>query len=236
MRQLLFSFALCGILAPVCVVPAHGSSPPTEGSAAPVICFSNPHSGWVAEAHGVLHTVNGGKKWPVSLSVRFRNTQITWTPSIGCSGATAWVLWAGNAQTMNQRPYVIYHTRNDGKTWKAVFTEGYFSDLYPRNARNVQRTIGASPGPFTVVNPSSVYFIGLSPVMSPGKQVQITGTTNGTRWHTSFIPCLSDLWPLSMTFADPSHGWVAGTCSDYKRAIVATVNGGRTWTVQTQNA
>lgn len=217
------------------VVNAHGSLQ-VRSPTAPALCFSSARNGWAADGTRVLHTTDAGKTWTTSLSLHFRNHQITWTPSLGCSGTAAWALWSGSGQAMNQKPYVIYHTANSGKVWKAVFTEGYFSDLYPADARKVTRTVGAMPGPFTVVNQSTVYFIGISPPMPANKQVWITGTTSGgAYWQTHFLPCLTAMQPVAVTFADSSHGWVAGTCLNGQHAIVATMDGGRHWSVQTRN-
>ena len=99
---------------------------------------------------------------------------------------------------------------NNGSRWTAVAEEGYFGSVYPD--ASAQRGLGAYPGPFTVVNSTTAYFLGLDPAVGPHGSVEFNGTMDGGAAVQRSISCIAAMQRLSLHFLSPSTGWVVGNC------------------------
>lgn len=78
----------------------------------------------------------------------------------------------------------------------------------------------------------TAYIAGLSYSSSPASIV-IAVTRDGGRTvrRLGAVPGLAAEAPLAGAFVDATHGWIAGT-TGHGDIILATTNGGRTWTRQ----
>jgi hypothetical protein len=175
----------------------------------------------------VWMTTNGGRKWTISFTGVFLRPS-GFQDTIGCSGSTVWVLFVGPGAAMNQKPYVLYRSTDGGLHWAARMEEGYFGSVYPH--AHARKDLGGYPGPFTVVNPTSAYFLGFTYPIGMHGQVMLSGTTtDGRSWYQHPVPCIWALRPVTFAFTAPGYGWVAGTCNG-REAAEMTTNGGHTWT------
>jgi photosystem II stability/assembly factor-like uncharacterized protein len=206
----------------------------TQSTAGPVnsICFGGVTDGWAARGATVLRTRDGGHTWHTIFAPRiYHGAQ--WLATIHCDGtAVAWVLLSpGDDSAASQQPYVLYRTLDRGHHWRAVAEERYFEGAYP--AARATEELGAYIGPFSVVDRRTAYVLGLCPVCSVQGTVQLAGTPDGGRtWRPAVrVPALTSHGPYAIAFVDATHGWVSGPIRGHG-AILATADGGRTWTRQ----
>ena len=206
----------------------------TQPSAGPVdsICFGGVTEVWAARGATVLRTRDGGHTWHTIFAPRiYHGAQ--WLATVHCVGtAVAWVLLSpGDDGAASQQPYVLYRTLDGGHHWRAVAEERYFAGAYP--AARATEELGAYSGPFSVVDRRTAYVLGLCPVCSMQGTVHLAGTPDGGRtWRPAVrVPGLTSHGPYAIAFVDASHGWVAGPIGGHG-AILATSNGGGTWTRQ----
>jgi len=171
--------------------------------------------------------IDSGTSWHVSFRGTFQQAA-QFQATVGCASQTAWVLFNGPGQAMNQRPYVLYVTRDGGTHWQAVMEEGYFGSLYP-NA-HAHRNLGSFTGPFDIVSPRAAVFLGTTVPIGIHGVVEFSRTINaGRTWQQRKLPCLYALGELDLHFTSAQRGWVVGDCNG-RAAILTTRDGGRTWT------
>jgi len=215
-----------------------------QPAAGPVesVCFDHNGAGWAAHGATVRRTRDGGRTWrtvvtfPLHDSCGPVNSTLGWFATIQCAGATtAWVLLSGGVGASSQQPYILYRTGDSGRRWRPVLDEGYFEGAsYPSyySTSYVASGLGNYTGPLSAPDHLTAYIVGLSYSSSPASIV-IAATRDGGRTvrRLCAVPGLAAEAPLAVTFVDATHGWVAGT-TGRGDIILATTNGGRTWTRQ----
>ena len=193
------------------------------------LCFADPTAGWAAEGTRVWRTGNGGRTWRPAGTFSLRDPD-GWTATTYCAGpAAVWVRFWGDGVAMEHVPYIVYHSLDGGKHWKADLEDAYTSNAYPP----ARAGLGYS-GPLAVVNPATAFIVSVCPVCElPGSKgfgmVWIDGTHDGGgTWQRSTVTWLT-MGPIAITSVNPTRGWMSGELNG-RRELAATADGGRTWT------
>jgi len=196
-------------------------------------CASNTQHMWAAYQAAVLRSDDGGDSFSNVFSPMI-DTKRIWYATIGCAGSdVAWVQFAG-AATGEQREYVVYRTSDAGAHWQPVLANKRTSDAYPHLEGSPPDGPGPWPGPFSVVDANSAFFLGACPQCGSRGAVSLTGTNDGGKtWQSvSTVPDVTLAGPVAMSFPDSQHGWVVGTSAGNTPVIAASADGGITWTKQ----
>jgi len=197
-------------------------------------CFDSGSDGWAAAGGAVRRTSDGGRTWRTvaTLPIGAPHNAV-WYATIRCTGrATAWVLISGGIGVSNQQPYILFRTGDGGRHWRGLLLEGYFGQAaYTSVQVHAIDGPGGYIGPLSVVGPATAYVVGLCLPCPSDNTFSVIGTRDsGRTWSPRILiptTTLSYFGPVTMTFVDASHGWIAG---GYNRdAILATTDGGRTW-------
>jgi photosystem II stability/assembly factor-like uncharacterized protein len=196
-------------------------------------CASNTQHVWAAYQAAVLRSDDAGDSFSNVFSPQI-DTKGVWYATVECSGAdVAWVQFAG-AATGEQRAYVVYRTSDAGQHWQPVLANKRASDAYPHLEGSPADGPGPWPGPFSVVDANSAFFLGACPQCGSRGAVSVTGTNDGGKtWQSiSTVPDVTLAGPVAMSFPDSQHGWVVGTSVSGAPVIAASADGGITWTKQ----
>jgi len=196
-------------------------------------CASDPTHLWAAYQAAVLRSDDTGDTFSHVFSPLI-DTKRTWYATIECAGAdVAWVQFTG-APTGEQRPYVVFRTADAGQTWQAVLANKRTTDAYPQLDASYGDGPGPWPGPFSVVDASSAFFLGACPQCGTRGAVSITATNDGGKtWQAiSTVLDVTLAGPVAVSFPDAQHGWVVGSSALGAPVIAATSDGGLTWTKQ----
>lgn len=198
-----------------------------HGPIGPSICASG-STLWFAKGKQILVSRNQGKTWHVSLSRALRGDVRFWSSSLECSGRSAWVFFWGHAGQASQMPEVVYRTENGGRSWRAIADESLFESFYYPKADS-SYNVGSYPAPYQVVNPSTAFFLGLSPATGMHGAVLLTMTNDGGRTMVQRrVSCLWDIGATDLSFQSGTKGWIEGTCDGHE-SILTTTDGGRTF-------
>jgi photosystem II stability/assembly factor-like uncharacterized protein len=195
------------------------------------VCFDDFDSGWAAGDSKVFHTTDGGRSWtltfeaPADLEGGPTGSGLGAGP-VWCAGRdVVWALFLDGTAS-SQTGYVLYRTL-DGTQWDPVMSYGFPQLQVPEH--------GAKPGPFAVAGEGSAYFL---PTCSPCNQghVDIEKTEdNGRTWQSPGSIPVDDFADV-IACPDVSHCWMAGQQSvetgALRAVILATADGGQTWTQQ----
>ncbi|MBV8172218.1 MAG: hypothetical protein JO219_09855 [Candidatus Eremiobacteraeota bacterium] len=196
-------------------------------------CASDPTHVWAAYQAAVLRSDDGGDSFSNVLSPLI-DTKRIWYATIECAGANvAWVQFAG-AASGDQRPYVVFRTIDGGQSWAPVLANKKTTDAYPQLAATYGDVPGPWPGPFSVVDANSAFFLGACPQCGARGAISITATNDGGKtWQPiSTVPDVTLAGPVAISFADAQHGWVVGSSSAGAPVVAATWDGGMTWSKQ----
>jgi photosystem II stability/assembly factor-like uncharacterized protein len=197
-------------------------------------CASDATHMWAAFQASVLRSDDGGDTFSNVLSPLI-DTKRVWYASIQCAGSdAAWVQFTG-AQVGDQRPYVVLHTADAGTTWQPVLANKKTADAYSKLDPTYADGPGPWPGPFSVVDANTAFFLGVCPQCGTRGAVSITGTIDaGKTWQAvATVPDVTLAGPIAISFSDAQHGWVVGTTANGAPVVDATADGGLTWTKQT---
>jgi photosystem II stability/assembly factor-like uncharacterized protein len=109
-----------------------------------------------------------------------------------------------------------------GDTWQRVSSEAFVSISFA----DAQNGWAVAPG-----GPSAT-----GPVGGASGSV-LSSQDGGMSWATQGNPCpTGGMWPVSVSFPDSLHGWIAcageGGAGTAAKAVVGTTDGGRTWSVR----
>ncbi len=182
------------------------------------VTFVNEKTGWTAGRSGtIIHTENGGKKWTTQYNIKALPTKIFFI-----NEKEGWV-------TGSNPVGVVYHTRDNGKTWQKLET-------------GIRRAIG------------SVYFLNSQMGwIQAGEEVYRT-TDGGKKWEKSKLPISQqavpqplgrypggglamnpmgeglgfDWWYGDIAFANEKQGWAVIN----QWFVFHTEDGGKTWTTR----
>ena len=145
---------------------------------------------------------------------------------MACNGDSLWVRFNGGAAS-SQQAQIVFASLDEGDTWSAEMSEGYFGSAYGPYARRRLEETDADPGSFQAVDASAAYFLGTCSACDPFPSGHFLATTDaGRSWTRKKMSMAGDLW-----FVDRDHGWVAGSVGfpDWRGVVLATFDGGQTW-------
>jgi hypothetical protein len=94
---------------------------------------------------------------------------------------------------------------------------------------------GTSPGPFSVIDDHTAAFVGFSAPLAVPMSIMIVsddGGTHGNVWPVHDPSRPPPFTPAGVSFVSRSTGWLVDTSDSGDAHILATTDGGRTWTVQ----
>jgi photosystem II stability/assembly factor-like uncharacterized protein len=190
------------------------------------VCGDGANNVWAAGGKEVLHSGDGGETWSTSLTAPFNGD--AWAAKIQCvASEVAWVEFLGGYAALSHAPWAVYRTLDGGQTWEVMAAEPYtLGDIIPGASAP-----GSYPGPFSLVDDKTAFITGVCPVCGHGS-VSIRSTTDGgATWSADYLVAAPDryLRPVAVDFVDAKHGWVA-LASTEDSEILATSDGGRTWT------
>ncbi len=184
------------------------------------VCFGDADHGWATTASGVLRTTDGGVTWS--------ETELK-SGEIQCTGSQeAWVRSTGPFVGGTIIDYVLWHTADGGIHWNPVLGHQSSGPL----VNSIPTDPGPQPGPWTIGNNGSAYFVGFCAPCDTSTLVVThdQGVTWGAPVPLSALPRAH-----AMSFSDASHGWVVGGTSGQHLSnpmILATSDGGQTWVQQ----
>ena len=201
------------------------------------ISFLSNSTGYAANGPALYETSDGGHAWNrVFLAPVRKGASGPWQSLVQTSRSGAvWFMVYGGSDGMSQVGYVVFTSAN-GRVWKPMLEEGYWSPSYPTVHIPGYRGLGAQPGPFATVPIDFAGFVGWMPGAHVDK-LQFTSTSDGgATWRTHAIantrnPHAPTFWlPLSLYFSDQTHGWLVGSSRQGRGIVLRTVDGGREWT------
>ncbi len=200
-------------------------------------CFADSAHGWVIAPQGdtVLRTGNGGRTWTRSLSA---GSAFQYGGQIACAGpANVWALLYGGVG-MNQESYALYHTADAGAHWRAVVASSTAGGgPAPGNTAGAARGAPGYGALLDAVDASTAYLVGGCPPCG-GLGTTYLGSTHdgGHTWQiTPAIPGIG-FGAHDLSFPTAQQGWLVsnvpptGPAGGERSVLLATRNGGRTWT------
>ncbi len=189
------------------------------------VCAINAHSVWVVGAKEVVHTTDGGATWATSFTLP--STGNLWSGQLRCTPPNvAWVQFADGVATGNLGQ-AVYRTLDGGDHWQVMMAHE-FNDTV-----KAPDTPGPYPGPFSVVDASTVFVMGYCPMCGAGTSNIRSTHDGGATWRPDMAVAAPASYapPVGLHFVDSTHGWAA-LSSNPMGEILATVDGGRTWVKQ----
>ena len=197
-----------------------GRSWKSRGEQAHSLCFTTPAVGWIGKGRKVLFTHDGGATWQLQFTLAHRAGQAI----VHCtSGGSVWALFTDGAATSHQA-YAVYASFDGGAHWLAELAQ------FIHTPRKVPR-IDDYPGPFDVVGPQVVKFLGLCVACGRGRPSLTATATHGRAWVHRRMSRPRGVGAYSLMFVDRRRGWVAEADGRTTR-IAHTGNAGVTWTLQ----
>ncbi len=189
------------------------------------VCAIDIDTLWAAGGLSVLRSGDGGKTWSTAFTSP-AHPDPPWSADIQCAGReVAWVQFLGYGVALGHAPYIIYRTSDGGGHWQAMMEEQYTLGSY----LTAPEGPGSYPGPFSVVDEKTAYFVGWCPACGAG-ETRVRGTNDdGETWQPDVtIPGPPSLPPRAVDFVDGAHGWAVFTSTE-SGSVLATTDGGLTW-------
>jgi photosystem II stability/assembly factor-like uncharacterized protein len=195
------------------------------------LCFSDADNGWAATTEGqVFRTNDGARTWVAAFTAPPALRQLN-SAGVWCSGKNvAWVLF-GDGVAAFQEKYALYRTVDGGTRWEPAIAYGFPQLQVPDR--------GAEPGPLSLVDPNTVYFVVECAACQGTGASSIQGTKDGGQSWGPAIPIPQLNRTSAIVFADADRGWAVGTRTEangtkvsFEPVILATADGGQTWTQQ----
>jgi photosystem II stability/assembly factor-like uncharacterized protein len=200
-------------------------------------CFSSAANGFLGTPGKVWHTTDGGQSWSTSFAEPAVSGAVHPSapdiPVLECAGGNAaWVLFLGSGAALGHVPYLTFATQ-DARNWRVLFEESY-TESAARPRLHAPDGPGSYPGPFSAISPQAAAFVGYTPPIGYGAAPLEMAASGGARLtkdgNVSGISV-----PEAVAFISPSQGWIVGqTLPSGDFVIVATADGGHTWTRQYQ--
>ena len=200
-------------------------------------CFTSASSGFLGTPGKIWSTSDSGRHW----SVAFTEPAATGaahpgpdTAVLQCAGtgaaSGAWVLFLGQGAALGHSPYLAYAMQN-AQTARPLFEETYIESA-ARPQLHAPDGPGSYPGPFSAIGPDAAVFVGFNPAVGYGAATVMTVTGSGLS-RTANVSAISQAYGVA--FVSDTQGWVVGkNARTGEYSIVATANGGHTWTRQYQ--
>ena len=197
---------------------------------------------WLGGDDGNIYVSQDAESWSLSFSrsqVAPPFARPSEAPQVGpwmaCSGQSAWALYQWG-ENVGSDPFVVERTLDGGENWGQLVTPNSQS-LVPPNPQVALNT----PIDIGVIGATSAWILGYCGPCLTGS-TSLVVTAGGTTFSGSPLSTATDIdaLPVDVTFDDPLHGWAAlreyptakaGSASAETTVILATTDGGTTWTV-----
>jgi photosystem II stability/assembly factor-like uncharacterized protein len=184
------------------------------------VCFTTPSVGWVGQGRKVLFTHDGGATWQLQFTLAHRAGAAV----VHCTpGGSVWALFTDGVAASHEA-YAVYASFDGGSHWVAELAQ------FVHTPRKVPR-IDDYAGPFDVVSPQVVKFLGLCVACGRGRPSLTATATHGRAWVHRRMSVPRGVGDYSVMFVDRRRGWVAEADGRTTR-IAHTGNAGLTWTLQ----
>lgn len=182
------------------------------------VCFLDARHGWATGGSVVRRTLDGGRTWRV-VSKR-PDEAFAFDRTLACQGGALWLFQDLMGGAGGHSNYAGWRSTDGGRTWRQVMSNAFF-DLKPTSIGHADD----EPGPFVAPNPSTSVELGVSPA---AQETSVTITLDGGRtWRTTTLVGLAAGGEIA--FPDPRHGYVLGWDHGQRDVLLATSDGGRTW-------
>lgn len=190
------------------------------------VAFSGPNYGWAVGHSQVWKTIDGGNKW---MPVYHYGSATPMAAQIKLAGLNnVWVLLQGGSG-MNQTAYTVIHGNSGGK-WEVVAAKSTAgAGPAPDAPTGAPDAPGLAPGPWTVVNSSTVVLGGVSPAANLGTTAIWLTKNSGHSWnqYSSIYGANGVPGPSALSFVSPKRGWLIDGMNNTQ--VLETTNGGVSW-------
>jgi photosystem II stability/assembly factor-like uncharacterized protein len=195
------------------------------------VCFGD-------ELHGWIWTINSTSSETIHKMLRTSDGGVTWNQTdvmvgeVQCSGSQeAWVRSPGPFVGGTIIDYVLWHTGDGGIHWNPVLGHQSTGPLL----NSIPTDPGPQPGPWTIGNNGSAYFVGFcAPCNEVGTSTILGTQDGGATWSAPVV--LTELPRAhALSFPGDMHGWAVGGSTGHllsEPVILATSDGGKTWVQQ----
>jgi photosystem II stability/assembly factor-like uncharacterized protein len=188
-------------------------------------CFSDDAHGWLGAAGRLYRSGDGGSTWhEVPGLPQQAGTQAS-VVSLQCAAPNSvWLLDLSLEGAAGNQPYAAYASTGGGPPVEL------FEDMF---GGTVDRpSPGSYPGPLSVISSTTAAFAGNTPAL-PGnpagfEEATVTGASVSIS-HVVRVPGIDR--PTGAAFVSASIGWLVAEAGS-NDVILATTDGGRTWTCQ----
>ncbi|MCA1847278.1 MAG: hypothetical protein LC792_29635, partial [Actinobacteria bacterium] len=138
-------------------------------------------------------------------------------------GGVVWAYFTGEGAAASHAPDMAY--RGDGAgPWRLVMRETMTTPGRLEDPHG-----GSYPGPLSALGTASAVFVTYTPPADPPVEIVLATDDGGRLTPAQPVPGLRT--PTAASFLDDNTGWVLGEGADGDK-ILATSNGGRSWTTQ----
>ena len=207
-------------------------------SNAELVCFPEASQGWLGVPGAVYRSEDGGVTWRLAFSEpEVAGLAATDDTFLECASPPAvWVYFHGRGAALSHMGYASVATA-DGIHWQVVLDEPYIEGQ--RWGLSVAAGPGTYPGPFSVVSSTTAVYLGFTPPAGCGGVEMVVATQGGAVLAPGLSVPLDGV--TSAAFLSPTTGWVVGTsfsppgtggCGSGTSEILATADGGGTWSEQ----
>lgn len=193
------------------------------------VCFADAQHGWLATHDSAYRTTDGGAHWQRALAATDASTAVGVAADVQCaSDNSAWILFDGLNGATGHLAYVGYRCPPTG-TCAAVVKENFFPPIIP----SIDGP-GSYPGPFSVVDEHTAVFVGNTPPVAQPLSMLLLTDDGKTRGPLVAIPenATRGASALSASFVSARRGWIVDSVGLEEFHILATADGGKTWTQQ----
>jgi hypothetical protein len=192
------------------------------------VCFDRAMHGWLAGGNRVYRTDDAGATWSLVLRVP------DWDPEAGVADLqcahdhSAWMLFGGSGAASGNQNYVAYRCPSDGGC-RGVVRQLYF----PTPAVTSLQGPGSYPGPFSIIDSHTAVFVGYTPAFDQPVTMMFARDTgsHSARFRVPVATHPQAAAALATSFRSTRLGWIV-VDNGRTPEIVATRDGGHTWTVQ----
>jgi Tol biopolymer transport system component/photosystem II stability/assembly factor-like uncharacterized protein len=189
------------------------------------LCFADSATGYAAEAHALYRTSDGGATWTRIYQPPVRPGELL--TMLECpTPDDVWYFVRVGDTVMSQEGYLLLRSSDGGLLFRPLVT-GPYVRVADESVR-AGEGLASSLGPFRAFSPSSAVFLGFCPACDPMYATVTVTTDGGQTFESNSIPVKA--FAGGMWFFDAQRGVVATTDIDGVSRILATGDGGRTWT------
>ena len=191
-------------------------------------CFDRSQHGWIATIGAVYETHDAGADWSRVLTLHDDSTAGGIAADLQCSpGDTAWVLFDGYGGATGNSPYV--GARCERGECVPVVRQNFFAP----EVAGIDGP-GSYPGPFSVIDDHTAVFVGNTPPADQPMSMILLSDDGLGRGPRLTIPdgSAQQASARAVSFTSPDRGWIVDSIAGTSFHILATADGGKTWTRQ----